>query len=252
MDVAWAIEQLRHYLHLNERVALPPSEQTSNRKTRKVGEKSEITAAEHVVEAISIAVYGEGRRWINPEHAERLLWELTDGVAVREKLGLTDPGPFIEADRLHPWVWEAAEAHWRSGNHRAAVWAASVNVNSRTQGKVGNHRVGESKLLQQVFGLGEPTPGHPRLRLTDHANPDLFKDVHLGASALGQGLYAAVRNPVNHVTEEAHGLSETEALEALAGFSLLSRWIDRAEVVSVDPAPHADTVESHTPLLDPQ
>ncbi|MEX0160641.1 MULTISPECIES: TIGR02391 family protein [unclassified Microbacterium] len=252
MDVDWAIEQLRRYLHLTERVALPPAEQASNRKTRKRGEPSEIAAAAHVVEAISLAVYGEGRRWIGREHAEKLLWELTDGATVRQKLGLSDPGPSIEADRLHPWVWEAAEAHWRSGNHRAAVWAASVNVNSRTQGKVNNSRLSESKLLQEVFGLDDPAPGRPRLRLTGGANPELFKDVHLGASALGRGLYAAVRNPINHVTEEAHGLSETEALEALAGFSLLSRWIDRAEVVSVDEVAHADTVESRTPLLDPQ
>ncbi|MFH8250820.1 TIGR02391 family protein [Microbacterium sp. B2969] len=255
MDVEWALEQLRNYLHLKERVPLPKEEQSHNRKTRARGSAEELRNAELIVEAISRAVYEGSRFYVNPALAERLVWELTQGDSVREKLGLdAPPAPTINAHGLHPWVWDAAMPHWQSGNHRAALWAASINVNSRTQRKVARPEIGESKLLQEVFGITDPAPGRPRLRLTDKSNPDHFKDVHLGASALGQGLYSAVRNPINHIAEEDHDMSEAEALEALAGFSLLARWIDRAEVVSVDKSPSSNpgSVESHSPLLPPR
>lgn len=253
MDVDWALDQLRNYLHLKERVPLPKEEQRSNVKTRTRGSSDELRTAELVVEAVARAFYGPGRIWVNPKLAQRLVWELTDGDEVREKLGVIGSAPALHAHALHPWVWDAAAPHWQSDNHRAALWAAAVNVNSRTQRKVGRADLGESKLLQEIFGLDDAAPGRPRLRLTDKRNPDHFKDVHLGASSLGRGLYSAVRNPVNHVSEEDHDLSPAEALEALAGFSLLARWIDRAEVASVvsHDEPLSDSVEGRIPILEP-
>lgn len=69
-----------------------------------------------------------------------------------------------------------------------------------------------------------------RLRLCDETNPALFKDRHLGALSLGRGLFAGVRNPLNHVGAE--DLTEQEALETLAAWSLFARWVDRANVVT--------------------
>jgi hypothetical protein len=205
MDVEWALAQLENWFHLRERVPLPPEEATPSRKTRPLGSDSERDASDHVVRSISDAVYTEPLRYIRPESSE-----------------------------LHPWVWDAARPHWTSGNHDAAVWAAGVNVNSRLQTKIGRKDLSDGRLIRDAFGTDDPKPGHPRLRLADDSNPDHFKDVHAGAANFGQGLYAAVRNVVNHVDAGEHSFREGEALEALAAFSLLARWIDRAQVVSVE------------------
>jgi hypothetical protein len=234
MDVTWALEQLERWKHLQERVPLPPEKVQPNRKTRVRGTAVELRNIDNVVKAIAEATYKDAPRHVNVDYVQTLIWELTEGDEVRARLGLTVAAPTFRADSMHPWVWDAARPHWTSGNHDAAVWAAAVNVNSRLQQKVDRHDIGESKLFNEVFSLQPPEPKRPRLRLVDEGNPDLFKDVHLGAAALGRGLYSAVRNPLNHVEAEVHQIGEGEALEALAGFSLLSRWIDRAEVAAVD------------------
>lgn len=231
MDIEWALGQLREYLYLNERIPLPDDEVRPNKKTRRRGTNDELRSNEHVVRTIFEATYGEATRWVGEDLVHKLIWELTDGNAVRDKLGMSAPAPTFTGNQLHPWVWDAARPHWTSGNHDAAVWAAAVNVNSRLQHKVGRREVGESKLLTECFSTQDPEVGRPRLRLCDDSNPDLFRDVHIGAASLGRGLYSAVRNPLNHVDAVEHQIGDAEALEALAGFSLLSRWIDRALVV---------------------
>lgn len=233
VDVEWALGELREYLSLHERIPLPPDEVTQGRKNRLRGTLDERRAKENVVRAISEAVYGQGWRHMGTDSVRQLIWELTDGDEVRQRLGLDAPAPVFEGSAMHPWVWEAARPHWNSGNHHAAVWAAAINVNSRTQTKVGRRDLGESKLLNEAFSTEPAREGRPRLRLCDDSNPDLFRDMHTGASALGRGLFSAVRNPLNHVDESEHGMGEAESLEALAGFSLLARWIDRAHVVTI-------------------
>ncbi|MEU2611810.1 TIGR02391 family protein [Micromonospora sp. NPDC007271] len=141
-----------------------------------------------------------------------------------------DPGPQIAADDLHPWVWSAAKPHWDSGNDRAAIHAAAVNINSRLRKKLGRFDVSESRAVREAFSIEDPQPGRPRLRLCPPDDPEHFKSVHVGATNLGCGLFGAVRNPVAHLSDEDHDLTEQEALECLAAFSLFARWIDRAEV----------------------
>jgi hypothetical protein len=160
--------------------------------------------------------------------------QLTRAEEIQTNLG-PDPGPIIAADSLHPWIWDAARPHWESGNFRAAVHAASTNLNSRTKKKSGRPDLSEGALLRELFSLEGPAPGKPRLRRTGKENPDHFKNAHLGAMNLGLGLFSAVRNPVAHLADEEHDLDEQEALECLAAFSLLARWIDRAEVHSSVP-----------------
>ncbi|WP_159623680.1 TIGR02391 family protein [Ruania rhizosphaerae] len=237
MDTDWALEQLRWWLTLHERVPLPEGEARSNRKTRFRGTTEEREAADNVVWEIARMVYEEvprHPRHVSAEYVRRTIWEIENGSEVRSHLGLQDPAPTIVADSLHPWVWDAAEPHWRSGNHDAAIWAAAINVNSRLQSKVDRKDVGESALLKECFSTDDPKPGRPRLRRCGPENPDLFKDMHRGPANFGQGLFAAVRNPLNHVTADDHLIGEAEALEALASLSLLARWIDQAEVVEVE------------------
>jgi hypothetical protein len=229
----WALNELREYLRLHERIPLPLEDVTPNAKTRARGSKDQREAQSLVVRHIWEAIFGNWPRYVDESSARRCIFEIERGAEMRAKL---EPGdaPVLDASELHPWVWEAARPHWVSGNHDAALWAAGINVNSRLQTKVGRKDLGETKLLQECFSLEPPKPGRPRLRLCGDENPDLFKDRHVGAMQVGGGLYAAVRNPLNHVVPDDNPLTEREALECLAGFSLLARWIERAEMVTVD------------------
>ncbi|WP_420113804.1 TIGR02391 family protein [Pseudactinotalea sp.] len=234
MDEEWALEQLGKWLTLHERVPLPAGQVRHNRKTRPRGSVEERSAINNVAWEISRVLYVEpfrSRNYIGEDEIRRMMWEITDGVEVRSRLGQQTLAPRIAADSMHPWVWHAAEPHWTSGNHGAAIWAAAINLNSRIQQKVGRKDVGEGKLLQEVFSVEDPKPGKPRLRRVGAENLDLFNDMHVGPMNFGKGLFAAVRNPLNHVTADEHQMGEAESLEALAALSLLARWVDEAEVV---------------------
>jgi len=234
MDIEWTKQQLRHFISLHSRVPIPESERAPrDPKTRMKGTLEERNAMRHIILLIGEAMYERPPRAVSLEQAERMLWDLEEGDDVREKLGLAEPGPALAAHDLHPWVWDAARPHWSSGNHEAALWAAAINVNSRLKSKSGRKNLGETKLVNELFATEPAQPGRPRLRRVDDSNPELFRDMHAGASNLGKGLFMAVRNPINHVGE-ALELTEREALESLAAWSLFARWVDAAWVETVD------------------
>lgn len=52
-----------------------------------------------------------------------------------------------------------------------------------------------------------------------------------GVMNFGAGCFMAIRNPVGHLPNDEHELTEQEALERLAAGSLLARWIDEANVI---------------------
>ncbi len=77
-----------------------------------------------------------------------------------------------------------------------------------------------------------PRPGHPRLRfdaIEDEQTRDSMRD---GAMNFGAGCFQAIRNPIGHLPNDEHELSEQQALERLAAWSLLARWIDEAEIIT--------------------
>ncbi|WP_081481181.1 TIGR02391 family protein [Saccharomonospora azurea] len=55
--------------------------------------------------------------------------------------------------------------------------------------------------------------------------------MHDGAGNFARGVYSAIRNPNAH--DEGDELAENEALEQLAAFSILARWVDTAVVESI-------------------
>jgi hypothetical protein len=59
--------------------------------------------------------------------------------------------------------------------------------------------------------------------------------------AFGAGCFQAIRNPVGHLPNEEHELTEQEALERLAAFSLLARWIQEATLETTDGTVHRAT-----------
>jgi hypothetical protein len=140
-------------------------------------------------------MWNNGYRWrLEVGDVRSLIFELEEGIEVRERLGLLTSGPALAADRLHPWVWEAARPHWESDNHDAAVWAAAINVNTQLKSKAQRSDLGESKLVQEAFGTSAPEARKIRLRLCGDENPDLFRDRHIGAITLGRGLFSGSGN----------------------------------------------------------
>ncbi|MEV6845402.1 TIGR02391 family protein [Actinoplanes sp. NPDC051411] len=111
--------------------------------------------------------------------------------------------------------------------------AAAIRVNSETQANLGRVDVSETKLFNEAFSVDAPKPGAPRLRLMPDDGSDTYKSLHRGARAFAEGLYAGIRNPGMHTPPPAGGGVEQLALEQLAAFSLLARWVDQATVETV-------------------
>ena len=141
--------------------------------------------------------------------------------------------PDLIADRFHPWAWEAAAPLWYAGSIREAVYAAARSVNARLQQKLGRRDVSESSLCREAFSLDAPAPGRPRLRFAGDRTSDTWRSRQQGGMQLGAGCFLGIRNPVAH--EHHLRLSEQEALEQIAVFSLLARWIDECTVEVTEP-----------------
>lgn len=159
----------------------------------------------------------------------RAVAEIDRGTQVREMLG-QQSAPRLLADRLHPWVWNGARSLWGSGHYAEAVGAAARQVNADTQTKVGRRDASETTLLQQCFSDDAPAPGKPRLRLPGDDGSKSALSVRRGVRSYAEGCYAALRNPAAH--DVAVELGEHEALEQLAAFSILARWVDTSSVVT--------------------
>lgn len=147
---------------------------------------------------------------------------------IEENIGSTAPS--IQADQLHPWVWEGAKALWESGHFRSAVEDAAKKVNAETQNKVNRRDIAEKDLFIQCFSEDEPSLGRPRLRRTKDDGSDTYKSMQRGARTLAEGIFAGIRNPFNH--EAPQDIDMQTALEYLATLSVLARWVDESEVVT--------------------
>ncbi|MFD7678472.1 TIGR02391 family protein [Streptomyces sp. NPDC060187] len=117
---------------------------------------------------------------------------------------------------------------WGSGHFREAVGAAARAVNAQSQAKLERRDASEAKLLSDAFSTNPAVAGHPRLRLSADDGGETFKSRHDGAGNYARGVFAAIRNPIAH--EEDAELEEHVALEQLAAFSILARWVDAATV----------------------
>ncbi len=135
--------------------------------------------------------------------------------------------PDFVADQLHPWVWEAAAPMWRAGSVQEAVLAAARSVNARLQQKLDRHDVADAKLCREAFSLGEPSPGQPRLRFPGNRASETWRSRQNGGIQFGAGCFEGIRNISAHV--DGLELTDQVALEQLAAFSVLARWIDECE-----------------------
>lgn len=195
------------------------------------------TQRAHVVEQILDRVLPRWRG--EPESPKAPKWEHLRGWTSRaiaalereaelaEKLG--DGSPQMSAGALHPWVWAPARDLWLGAHFRAALHAAATSLVGQTQAKTGRLDVADKALFQEVLGLNPATPEKPKLRVLPDDGSPTYRSAQEGAMHLGVGLYQGVRN----VT--AHGVAELEeqiALERLAAFSVLARWVDESTLVT--------------------
>lgn len=238
IDVNWALNELRDFVALTTLVSPEPTPGVAflgdDRYPRG---REEIPAAAQVVEQILDRVLprwrsdvGEDkkRRWQqHREAAKRAVAQLEREDEILERLG--DNAPSLNAAQLHPWIWEGARSLWQSGHFRESVRAASVKLNAETQNKLGVRDVSETSLFQMAFSADAPSLSKPRLRLPEDDTGKTSLGVRRGVMAFAEGCFAAIRNPTSHDPQQE--LSEYEALEQLASFSVLARWVDRAAVL---------------------
>lgn len=239
LDPAWAIDEIDKFMYTTDQVDKNrPGSGVVFMMTFMRGSATEASQRAHVVEQILDRVMPGWSRerpkkddeyvWLR-DKASRAKTVLERSAELAEKLG--DNAPDMDAANLHPWVWESARSLWNSGHHDQAVLQAAMKVNSETQGKLGRFDISETDLFNQAFSQKEPKPGEARLRLMDDDGSKTYESLHRGARAFAEGLYAGIRNPGMHVPQDGGG-DEQLALEQLAAFSLLARWVDQAELRS--------------------
>jgi hypothetical protein len=161
---------------------------------------------------------------------QRLISQIDSAAEISAMLAGHDSAPRLRASEMHPLVWSAASAQWAMGHLNDAVLAAGKAVNSLLQSKVGRRDLSETKLVQESFSKEAPATGRPRLRFPEIDDDQTRESMRQGAMSFGAGCFQGIRNPVGHLLDEDLELNEQEALERLAAWSLLARWIDQATV----------------------
>lgn len=234
----WAIKEIDEFLRVTDQVGYDNSGGgVVMLGTHMRGSQTEASQRAHVVEQILDRVL-PGWRQDRPEKDVKFVWlrdqasrakaAMQRAVELAENLG--DNAPDMDAANLHPWAWENGRSYWNTGHYHQAVMQAAIRVNAETQAKLERMDVSETALFNEAFSMDAPKAGAPRLRLTEDDGGKTYQNLHRGARSFADGLYTAVRNPGMHKPQESRGGEEQLALEQLAAFSLLARWIDQAKV----------------------
>ncbi len=240
LDVDWAIKEIDQFLHVTAQVGYnnQPGSGVFIAGTHMRGSETEASQRAHVVEQVLDRVLSGWRKesppkdgeygWLR-DHAARGKAALQREAELAEKLG--DNAPDMDAANLHTCPWENGKSYWNTTHYHQAVMQAAIRVNAETQAKLSRMDVSETTLFNEAFSMSEPQEGAPRLRLMGNDGSKTYENLHRGARAFAEGLYAAIRNPGMHVPHD--GGEEQLALEQLAAFSLLARWVDQADVLEV-------------------
>lgn len=237
MDPEWAAAELDAFLRVTAQVVPHVGPGIAYFGTVMQGSKTEASARAHVVEQIldrALPGWKKDRpktdkefEWLR-DQASRGKAALQRQAELADKLG--DNAPEMDASNLHPWAWDPGASFWNSGFYHQAVMQAAIRINAETQAKLGRVDVSEVAFFNEAFSLSEPKAGAARLRLAENDGSKTFENLHRGARAFADGLYTAIRNPGMHTPAPTDGGEEQIALEQLAAFSLLARWVDQAHV----------------------
>jgi hypothetical protein len=236
MDEQWALDEIAQFLYVTEQV---PSDIPGVIGVWMRGPETEAAQRAHVVEQILDRALANWRKdqptldgdydWLR-DQAARGDTAIRRRAELAEKLG--DDSPDMDASNLHPWAWENGRSYWNTGHYHQAVMQAAIRINAETQAKLGRMDVSEAALFNEAFSLADPKDGAARLRLSANDGGKTYENLHRGARAFADGLYTAIRNPGMHAPTQVDGGQEQLALEQLAAFSLLARWIDQSTVLA--------------------
>lgn len=144
----------------------------------------------------------------------------------------------IDADQLHPWVWNAAKDLWSSSHWGEALEASLKVINAKLQEKVGNRALSGVDLVNRAWSREDPREGQPRLRVGDPDDPQTFTNLNEGALALGQAVTKLYRNPLAHLPDQ---VERQHALEGLAATSAFARLIEESDVRTLRGRPPSGT-----------
>lgn len=164
----------------------------------------------------------------------RLRARIASHAEVNDLLAGYDVSPKLAGSALHELVWRAASAQWSTGHRHEAVLAAAKAINSMLQTKLARRDLSDTQLVREEFSENDPSPGRPRLRFPMIEDEQTRDSMRQGVMGFGSGCFQAIRNPVGHLPNEGHELTDQEALERLASLSLLARWIEHAEIEQVE------------------
>lgn len=232
IDSKWAILELEKFIELSRMKSTPGSVLGHTR----AHSDREIHAQAQVVEQILEQVL-EDDTWHSKSsgydpwsgHRDAAFRAISQLLRAGEiPAGLGGDAPRLYASHLHAWVWDAAKSQWSSNHFRDAVFHASIRVNVETQAKTGRTDIREKALFDEAFSLDPPQPGKPRLRIMADDGSKTYGSLHRGARTFAEGCYAGIRKPYGHYAGAEP--SADEALEQLAAFSILARWVDHATV----------------------
>lgn len=160
--------------------------------------------------------------------AERALGVLRTRAETLTKLGSN--APTMSADAMHPLIWDAASKRWDSEHYSDAVQRAATALSGLVKDRTGRYELGDSQLVSQAFSLEAAQEGKPRLRWPGKDDDLTVRSMREGILYVARGVFAAIRNPASHTTDET---PKQVALEQLATLSMLVRWVDHCELVEV-------------------
>jgi hypothetical protein len=234
----WAVQEIDQFLRITDQVAYDNSRGgVVVLGTHMRGSQTDASQHAHVVEQILDRVlpgWGKERPekdskygWLR-DQASRAKAAMQRSAELAENLG--DGAPEMDAANLHPWAWENGRSYWNTGHFHQAVMQAAIRINAETQAKLGRMDLSEVALFNEAFSLEHPKVGGSRLRLMKDDGGKTYQNLHRGARAFADGLYTAIRNPGMHTPQLSGGGEEQLALEQLAAFSLLARWVDQSDV----------------------
>lgn len=236
MNVEWAVQQLDNFIKATSVTYVPsPPGAIGFHSYKTAAPEDDILKQAQVVEQILDRVVGGWRGSIEKKDRQKWSVHYEASIRAREALvraeevraNLGDDAPDLSAAELHPWIWSGAKSLWQSGHYREAVEGATKKLNAETQNKVGRRDISETDLFKQCFSMDPAKPGKARLRRMKDDGSDTYKSVQRGAMTLAEGVFAGIRNPLTHESDQE--LSEQEALEYLAALSVLARWVDQSQ-----------------------
>jgi len=130
-------------------------------------------------------------------------------------------GPQLSTSKLHPAIWNRAAKLWDDGHFPEAVRSAASALEGLLQAIAGLGVSGTD--LVTLYGLNDPTPGSPRLRLRGIDPDPTSKPPPAGivgdsgsqsTSALGEDVPAAPEAAVPASSTGAAGLADGKAAVA--------------------------------------